>query len=138
MGLNPNKRKRSKKKYYKKHSEEIKKYTENYRQKRLKEWKTYFETNYGSKTNCQICNKLIGFFTGDSTTSVAWDHKNGKSELIKGSPVGWLQHHYPTPENIAIWESCKFGILCHQCNRRLMTFNRIHWLKKAIKYAESQ
>lgn len=88
------------------------------------------------KTNCEICNKEIGFNTGTQQNSIHFDHRNGGGEPIKYAPFNWLRIHKKTKENEKIWRSCDFGILCNRCNKYLPTKNRVEFLTKALKYAQ--
>lgn len=67
-----------------------------------------------AKTQCQICGK----------------------EPIDHHPNSWLRRHPYNEKNKKVWDECKFGMLCLQCNRALPTLNRIEWLEKALAYAK--
>ncbi len=83
---------------------------------------------------CEICDRPLTYWSGHQTTSVHFDHKkNGLP--ITHMPSGWLQKNRPTPEKVALWRECDFGILCLFCNTNLPTENRIDWLTRAVRYA---
>ena len=99
----------------------------------LDAWESYFLKKTNEIPSCEICGKILKYFSGDRKESVHFDHK--KINLpIKGIPSHWLASHKPISENISIWESCNFGILCRRCNLLLITENRRNWLEKAIQY----
>jgi hypothetical protein len=67
---------------------------------------------------CEICGlKLVFFVAGNGKTPgvIHWDHRAG-NEPIKKLPATWLMVHPATPENIALWNQCNFGMLCVNCN----------------------
>ena len=99
----------------------------------LDAWETYFFSKDNKLPKCEICGKILKYFSGIRKESAHFDHK--KTDLpIKGSPSHWLLSHEPTSKNISIWESCNFGILCRRCNLLLITKKRKKWLEKAIQY----
>jgi hypothetical protein len=83
---------------------------------------------------CQMCEKDIKYMSGHHDTSICFDHRHGGNEAIKGSPIHWLRDNLPTPENIAIWKECDFGILCFSCNRHIPTKDRIQYIHNLNKY----
>lgn len=90
------------------------------------------------ETNCKICGKKIYFGgahigKGNENDSIHFDHKTG-NEPIKTSPTVFLSTHKPTPENIKIWFSCDFGMLCKKCNAFFPTLNREEFITNAYKY----
>ena len=100
------------------------------RRQRLRNlWLKYFSSKYGDEINCQACNISLTWF-GDNQV---FDHRHGGNEVIS-SPAHWLSIHMPTKENILIWESCDFGILCNKCNRCIPTIDRINWLENVTRY----
>lgn len=106
-----------------------KKYNRKWRFDNLKSWEGYIS----KVTNCQICNKKIYFNKHNRLSAIHFDHRN-INILIKGKPTNWLSWHKKNIDNIKIWESCNFGMLCLACNRKLPTKNRIN----IIKYLTSQ
>lgn len=82
--------------------------------------------------NCQICGKSIGFLNKENP--ICFDHRHEGNELIRNSPNLWLGTHFCTPENIKIWNSCDFGMLCRRCNGFLPTKNRKEFFLLALKY----
>ncbi len=149
--------------FYEKYKYEIEKYIEEYRikykkeiyqEKLLNQRKKYAKDKKGmslysqcrririlkawegiipKETDCQACNKRIYFNKGNQRDAIHFDHKK-ETVRIKGSPSTWLLSHKPTPENIKIWNSCNFGMLCNRCNRYIPTKDRKNFLKKIIKY----
>ena len=100
------------------------------RQKYLESWIGFIP----QESKCQLCEKVISFKRGIKKGSIHFDHRNGGSEVIKGSPTNWLQYHPRTPENEEIWKNCNFGILCNKCNAMLPTKNRVKIAENLIKY----
>jgi len=104
----------------------------------LKEWELYFISKYGELV-CEICGRKLRFYNPgmkyDKKETVHFDHRNGGKEIIKGSPKVWLRSHNPTKENIELWQSCGFGLLCDLCNRMLPTKDREQWILQAYNYA---
>lgn len=102
---------------------------------RQKEWKRYFQNKFGDPF-CECCHKaLLWPGSENKLDTVHFDHRRG-DEMIKQSPAFWTRDHAVTLENIAIFESCDFGILCNRCNMLLPTDNRLEWLEKATEYAK--
>jgi hypothetical protein len=85
-------------------------------------------------TNCEACGRVITFNSGSLKTSIFFDHRHEGREAIKNGPVQWLRKHMATPENVLIWKSCDFGMLCNQCNLVLPTIGRIEFITKLLKY----
>ena len=100
------------------------------RYKHLQSWTDIIPTI----TNCQVCGKTIGFMNKENP--IHFDHRYEGKEPIKISPNRWLSQHPCTPENIIIWKSCDFGMLCRNCNPYLPTKNRKSFLLSALKYTE--
>lgn len=111
--------------YKLKNYEKIILHKRNKRWEYLDSWEPYFK----HMTTCEICGKSVEFNSGDRITSIHFDHRNGGTEVIKGSPRNWLVHNKRTPENERVWESCNFGVLCSRCNRYLPTKDRLEWFK---------
>ena len=82
---------------------------------------------------CELCKKKLYYFNGNRLTSVHFDHKNNNLP-IKGRPNHWLRRHKPTADNLNIWNSCSFGVLCYKCNRILPAENRDELLKNLVEY----
>lgn len=85
-------------------------------------------------TQCQMCARDIYLIAKSCAKSIHFDHRNGGVEKIMGSPKHWLRRNVPTPENIGLWKSCNFGMLCWQCNRFLPTKNRRVLIENLMKY----
>lgn len=67
---------------------------------------------------CEICGLELVYLSvgcGKASNAVHWDHRTG-DETIAVAPYRWLAGHLPTPENIALWNQCNFGMLCVNCN----------------------
>jgi len=123
------KRKPMMKKHYS--SPEYKLSKKNRRQRNLDSWKEILPR----EALCGICGKAIFFRHEDrKLPRINFDHQNGGNEVIKGSPARWLMNHLATPKNIAIWESCDFGILCNECNKQTPTKDRKQWATNVVKY----
>lgn len=91
-------------------------------------WREYFS----KYQECECCGCKIGFM--NKSNRLCFDHRNEGNEVIKGCPSAWLRKHYCTPENIKIFESCKFGILCNRCNYFIPTKNRKVFVDLLLKY----
>lgn len=123
-------------KYYKDNASLVKDRTTKSQAQRISEWATYFQSKYGDPF-CECCNKALRWAGQDKKSeSVHFDHRRG-NEVINTSPTKWIRCRRATPTNIAVFESCNFGILCDDCNRCLPTHNRMQWLKKAMTYAKN-
>ena len=85
-------------------------------------------------TSCQMCGIDLVFFGKDGYKSIHFDHRHGGNEAIKIDPKHWLKRNLPTPENIIIWKSCDFGMLCRPCNRRLPTKDRMKFFLNLKNY----
>lgn len=91
-------------------------------------WSCYFP----KEMECEVCSATVFFSSGIARNSVHFDHR--KECSIKVSPTIWLVNHKFTEENLKIWESCDFGILCISCNILLPTKNRKDWLMRITRY----
>jgi|SRR5665213_3469232 len=87
------------------------------------------------QAKCRGCGVVISYMSGNQKTSIHFDHNNEGKEAIKVSPYTWLKRHLATPDNIVIWKSCNFGMLCQNCNKRLPTIGRVEWLRNMLEYA---
>ena len=96
------------KEYRNNHIDEISSRFKKYRDRNLKSW----EGCIPARTKCQMCGKDIYFNSGNSATSITFDHRHEGTEVIKGCPTQWLVSRPRTPENETIWKSCDFGMLC--------------------------
>lgn len=108
---------------------------DNYRARRKREWAGYFTSKY-KEPHCQICGKGLTWEPATHKTKsdkVCFDHKNGRGKRII-RPSVFYESQKCTPENVDVWESEDFGILCNRCNQFLPTDNRLAWLKQVIKY----
>lgn len=97
--------------------------------KNMDSWRNYFP----EWCKCEMCGSKIYFSSGNSKTSINFDHRNGGIETID-RPSVWLSKHFCTPENRKIWESCNFGKLCWTCNKNLPTKNRVKFVANIAKY----
>jgi len=104
-----------------------------YHLKNMKSWEGYIP----EKMVCSICGKEVSFNKRNPKDSVHWDHRTG-CEVVTVKPTAWLMTHNRTPENQKIWESCNFGKLCSDCNKRLPTKDRKEWFLKVEKYILSK
>jgi hypothetical protein len=80
-------------------------------------WLQIIQQRYTSFV-CEVCGLALAFFAagnGKTPNVIHWDHRMG-DEPIKKSPSTWLILSQPTPENIALWNQCNFGMLCVNCN----------------------
>lgn len=125
-----------KQKYYERNKQHIKERSRHNKIDRLVEWITYFKKKYGKIPFCQCCSKQLTWHGDCKLTAVHFDHRHGGSETIKGSPAKWFFGRRATLENIKIFDSCDFGILCGECNMNLPTRNRGQWLQQAFIYYE--
>lgn len=122
-----------KRKYYERNIQLAKIRTTANQADRIAEWALYLQNKY-SDPFCECCNKKLFWPGKGKSGSVHFDHRHGGIEVITGGPTTWMRCRRPTLDNIAIFESCDFGILCDDCNRCLPTMNRGEWLKKALEY----
>jgi hypothetical protein len=99
-------------------------------QERLASWEKYLP----KEANCEVCGKNLYLCGKSISNRICFDHKN-EDLAIKTNPSIFLRQKFCTKENISIWESCDFGILCVTCNKNLPTKNRAEWLRKALDYA---
>lgn len=98
-------------------------------EKNLNGWRTYIP----NKANCEICGIAILFASGNTNTSIHFDHKD-ESCPIKISPMCWIMKHNFTEQNRKLWDESNFGKLCGKCNRALPTKNRRMWVFGVMKY----
>lgn len=119
-----------KKEYAKNNREKLVKIVRDNRLKYRSSWKDVIP----SELDCPICGRRIFFNSGDWKRSINFDHRHDGSEPIKGLPSAWLSRRTCNEENIKIWNSCDFGMLCVKCNRILPTKNRKEWFFKVKKY----
>lgn len=82
---------------------------------------------------CEICRKNLEYASGKIGTNVIFDHKTSDI-FIRTAPTSWLSTHKPSKENIEIWKSCDFGILCSRCNLSLPTKKRKEWFYRIKDY----
>ena len=120
-------------------------YRHNYYQRKKKYFRKHGKKVYKEKTNrwlpflpsnptCEVCGKYLTYFNKKGTKKgVFFDHKHSNLP-IKALPTIWLKANYPTEQNVKLWASCNFGILCRRCNIRLPTNNRKKWLKNVTNY----
>ncbi len=105
--------------------------------KHYKKWEKIFLDSWKivipSCVKCEVCEEDIFFDAKDTSKSIHFDHRHGGREAIK-SPKQWLMKHPMNDKNLAIWESCDFGMLCGQCNRHLPTENRERFVKNVTRY----
>jgi hypothetical protein len=114
--------------YAKTHPEIMKKHRTRWEKIFLDSWKVIIP----NQIKCELCGKDIFFVSKDKSTSIHFDHRHGRN-VIK-LPGHWLRKHPLNKKNLAIWESCDFGMLCGTCNRTLPTDNRDEWFKNANRY----
>jgi hypothetical protein len=107
--------------------------TRRHRKANIDSWRGYF----AGKSRCQLCGRRVVYSSGISKKSIHFDHRNGGSEIIKGSPMSWFGGHPRNKVNEKILESCNFGILCFRCNKFLPTEDRTLWLENAMRYNEA-
>jgi len=101
-------------------------------------WKNLITRLYGKKPICQICDtkKRWPWEKGSWKDTICFDHKK-LNLAIECTPSAWLRRRLPSPKNVEIFKSCKFGLLCRDCNFRLPTKKRLIWARKLLKYCES-
>lgn len=97
-------------------------------------WLRFFQSHYGEIPHCEVCDSELSWMYGGKNNTVHWDHRYGTNECRQ--PCDWYISRPCSEKNIAKWLSFRFGILCHDCNRKLPTDNRLEWLQKATKYAK--
>lgn len=97
-------------------------------------WNEFFVERYGANPKCQVCDKQLSWSLVDKTLRVNFDHRHNGDEAISKAPATWYRDRLCTDENIAIWESCDFGLLCIRCNQSLPTKNRKQWLQCVLDY----
>jgi len=120
--------KKTRTEYYQNNKDKVKKVKVRYKLKTKLSWVKFFP----KQPSCSICKKPLEYYSGDKKTCVTFDHHRNGLKINK--PSNWLRSHPPTPHNIKIWESCNFGILCHQCNKMIPTENRKDWIDSAYNY----
>ncbi len=101
--------------------------------KYVEKWSIYLKARYGENPKCEICNKELQYFSNNNGNSVHFDHTR-PNVAIMIKPKTWLKSTPCIDDNIKIWESCSFGILCRNCNFRLPSLNREQWLDRVLKY----
>jgi hypothetical protein len=128
--------------YFKNKSSELRK-TALYRDKakldRLRyrqQWLTYFKDQYGARPCCQICRKRLYWTHKQHGKRVCFDHRHGQEAIIEKSPRTWIQNKPCNEDNIALWESCDFGLLCSNCNAMLPTKDRGIFSDRLLEYLE--
>lgn len=126
----------SNKGYWRKHRERYLERIRITRLKRIDQWRTWLIEKYGI-SKCSICNKELGYLSGNRTNSVYFDHRH-TYHTIKINPSVWLESHDCSEKNKKIWIENDFGILCGLCNQRLPTENRDEWLGKITKYISGE
>jgi len=94
-------------------------------------WNEFFQNHYGDPI-CGICGIPLKWTSDNKQDVVHWDHKHGLNGVR--SPSTFCGNRPCTPENIELWLSYDFGILCRWCNRILPTEGRQNWLHKLTKY----
>ncbi len=110
-------------------------YEKEYRLYYRVEWLNYFKEKHGEYPQCQICDKVLDWDTrGDHKNRVCFDHRHEGAEVIQKPPRQWVQNKVFSKKNVAIWESCDFGVLCDRCNVCLPTQNRTIFLDRALRY----
>lgn len=85
-------------------------------ERRFIEWKEIIVEIYSGLT-CQCCGKQLFWYeigNGKNPFVVSFDHRY-KDEIIS-DPYSWFVAHDPTDQNIAVFESCDFGLVCGPCN----------------------
>lgn len=123
----PHKQKEYDKKYYLKGGKERAKV------KRLNYQKLWLQ-HFDSNPICEICDKKLEYFAKTKHKHyVCFDHRI-KNLPIRCNPSTWLGEHPPSPNNIKIWDTCNFGILCNRCNSKLLLTDRENWLIRAFGY----
>lgn len=93
-------------------------------------WTEWFKVRY-INPQCGVCHKLLSW--DQELETPCFDHKT-EFLPIKGNPTTWIRSVNLNKNNVDIWESCSFGILCRGCNLRLLTNERINWWNKVKLY----
>lgn len=115
--------------HYKNNVEQSRIKGERYMSRCVKSWAEYIPES----TRCQVCGKIIFFKNHPRKETIHFDHKHDTC-AIKITPATWMLRKVRTEANQKIWDSCDFGMLCLDCNKRLPTKNRKEWLEKVIAY----
>ena len=118
------------KREYIKHRIKLLEKADKWKKKTVDSWREHLP----NKTKCEICGVELFYGSSNKLKAIHFDHRNGGKEIIKVAPNHWLRRHPKNPERTKIWDSCKFGMLCNDCNRKLPTDNRKEWFKMAYKY----
>lgn len=128
---------KSKRQYYENNKERIKKRSSVFQHDRQREWNRYLQNKYGDPS-CQLCLKKLRWpYEADKPNVVCLDYRMNGVEVIKCSPSKWIHARHCTPENVLIFESCNFGLLCNRCNRLLPTYGRSEWARRMIEYVKA-
>lgn len=98
-------------------------------QENRRAWRKYFLEIY-QKPHCEVCDRRLYYSSRNSDHNVHFDHKK-KDLPIQGPPYLWYMTHPCTLENKEIWTSCRFGVLCNDCNAMLPTKDRAWVLGEA-------
>ncbi len=107
------------------------------RMKYRRQWIEYFKLAYGSMPHCQICDRRLYWNHKQHGKRVCFDHRHGYDITINKSPRTWIQNKPCNDNNVTIWQSCDFGLLCNNCNAMLPTKNRKRYAKSLVKYLET-
>ncbi len=77
----------------------------------------YLVDKYGEFA-CEACATSLRLFSvaGERKGIVFWDHRDVNSPYGR-DPSSFLRSHRVTAENISLWESYDFGMLCTDCNK---------------------
>jgi hypothetical protein len=100
-------------------------------------WLKYFANKYGKNPHCQICQRQLFWQHENHSKRVCLDHRHGDETIIAKSPRTWIQNKPCNVNNISIFESCDFGLLCNNCNAMLPTYDRRAYCAKLINYLET-
>jgi hypothetical protein len=102
-----------------------------------RQWLEYFANKYSKNPNCQICQRQLFWQHENHSKRVCLDHRHGDETIIAKSPRTWIQNKPCNANNIRIFESCDFGLLCNNCNAMLPTYDRRAYCAKLINYLET-
>lgn len=94
------------------------------------EWSKFFQSHYGNPV-CGICGSALKWESDIKRDVVNWDHRNGSNGVV---PSNFCGSRPCTPENVELWLSYDFGILCRHCNRVIPTNERGLWLENVTNY----
>lgn len=100
------------------------------------DWLEYLYEKFGRAPKCQVCRKELHWRSDSYKGRACLDHRMHGREKIQCHPAKWLRSHRVSDENIAIFESCNFGILCVTCNSFLPTLGRKKFMRRLNKYCE--